>query len=201
LPHEKDVIARLYDHAGGWQVEEQETLLQNSLRLCWIEHIESKFPILRSVSSMKMEEQRQQLQNLVEEKQKLSQDILLVKARERVYDNLEYNRLNNRVTYRDLHHQVTKKKKIWPLRKVITDFQEEVFRIMPCWMASPESVSAIFPMQEMFDVVIFDEASQCFSERGIPSMYRGKQLVIAGDDMQLKPSELYQVRWEEDGEH
>ena len=112
----------------------------------------------------------------------ISQEILLVKARERAYENLEYNRLNNRVTYRDLLHQVTKKKKIWPVRKVIAEFKDEVFQLMPCWMASPESVSAIFPMEQVFDVVIFDEASQCFTERGIPAMYRGKQIVIAGDD-------------------
>ena len=60
-------------------------------------------------------------------------------------------------------------------------------------MASPESVSAIFPMDNIFDLVIFDEASQCFSERGIPAMYRGKQVVIAGDDKQLRPSDIYKV--------
>jgi superfamily I DNA and/or RNA helicase len=145
-----------------------------------------------------MDKQREELMMLVEEKQKLSHDILLLRARERVYENLEYNRLNNRVTYRDLYHQVTKKKKIWPLRKVMTDFQHELFNVMPCWMVSPEAASAIFPMTQMFDLVIFDEASQCFAERGIPAMYRGKQLVVAGDDMQLRPNELYQTRWEED---
>jgi hypothetical protein len=67
-------------------------------------------------------------------------------------------------------------------------------------MASPEAVSAIFPMQQLFDLVIFDEASQCFSERGIPSMYRANQVLIAGDSKQLKPFELYQVRWEDDKE-
>jgi hypothetical protein len=200
VSHEKSVLDKLYD-AAGWDIEKQEALIQNSVRLCWIEHIEAKYPNLRSVSSLKMEEQQKELVQLVEEKQKLSHDILLSRAREKVYDNLEFNRLNNRVTYRDLYHQVTKKKKIWPLRRVVTDFQDELFRLMPCWMASPESVSAIFPMAEVFDLVIFDEASQCFAERGIPAMYRGKQMVIAGDDMQLKPSELYQVRWEEEGEH
>jgi hypothetical protein len=65
-------------------------------------------------------------------------------------------------------------------------------------MASPESVSAIFPMEEVFDLVIFDEASQCFVEKGIPAMYRGKQVVVAGDDKQLSPNDLYKVRWEED---
>ena len=199
LPQERAVLDKLYE-AAGWNAEKQEALLQNSLRLCWIEHIEAKYPYLRSVSSLKMEEQQRELISLVEEKQKLSHDILLSRAREKVYENLEYNRLNNRVTYRDLHHQVTKKKKVWPLRRVLTDFQDELFRLIPCWMASPESVSAIFPMTEVFDLVIFDEASQCFAERGIPAMYRGKQMVVAGDDMQLKPSELYQIRWDEDGE-
>jgi hypothetical protein len=197
---EKDTINKLYDKVGAWNGDALEKLFQNSVRLAWIEHIEAKNPDLRSVSSRKMEKQREELVALVEEKQKLSHDILLLRARERVYDNIEYNRLNNRVTYRDLYHQVTKKKKIWPLRKVITDFQQEIFNVIPCWMTSPEATSAIFPMAEIFDLVIFDEASQCFSERGIPAMYRGKQLVVAGDDMQLKPFELYHTRWEEGGD-
>lgn len=200
-PHEKDIIHKLHDKVGDWDAGKMEDLFQNSLRLAWIEHIEAKNPDLRAVSSQRMEKQREELIALVEEKQKLSHDILLLRARERVYENIEYNRLNNRVTYRDLHHQVSKKKKIWPLRKVITDFQHEVFNVMPCWMVSPEAASAIFPMADLFDLVIFDEASQCFSERGIPAMYRGKQLVVAGDDMQLKPNELYQIRWEDDGDH
>lgn len=199
--HEKDTINKLHDKVGRWDAAALEPLLQNSLRLAWIEHIEAKNPDLRSVSSKRMEQQREELIALVEEKQKLSHDILLLRARERVYENLEYNRLNNRVTYRDLYHQVTKKKKIWPLRKLITDFQHEIFNVMPCWMVSPEATSAIFPMTEVFDLVIFDEASQCFSERGIPAMYRGRQIVVAGDDMQLKPNELYQSRWEEGGDH
>ena len=74
----------------------------------------------------------------------------------------------------------------------------EVFNLLPCWMASPESVSAIFPMEQMFDLVIFDEASQCFAERGIAAMYRGKQVVVTGDDKQLAPFDLYKVRWDED---
>ena len=154
--------------------------------------------MLRAVSTMKMEAMETEIQQLVVEKQKLSEEILLVRARELVYEGIEYNRLNNRITYRDLYHQVSKKKKVWPMRKVITEFQEELFKLIPCWMASPESVSAIFPMMELFDVVIFDEASQCFAERGIPSMYRGKQIIVAGDNKQLRPNEMYQVRWEDD---
>ena len=198
---ERDVVIRLRDSVGGWRVPDMEERFLASLRLAWIDHIETKYPILRSVSSMKMDELQQQLQASVEEKRTLSKEILLLRARERVCENIEYNRVNNQVTYRDLRHQVTKKKKIWPIRKLFAAYHYELFQLMPCWMASPESVSAIFPMTELFDIVIFDEASQCFAERGLPAIFRGKQVVIAGDDKQLKPSELYQVRWEDEEEN
>lgn len=180
--------------------EEIVNLFKNSLALAWIDHIETKYPVLKSVSSFKLDHLVQDLQQAILDKMDISREILLLKSRERTYEDLEYNRLNNLVTYKDLYHQVTKKKKIWPIRKVISSFHEEVFSLLPCWMASPESASAIFPMEEMFDLVIFDEASQCFAERGIPAMYRGKQVVIAGDDKQLQPNDLYRVRWEEEEE-
>lgn len=173
-------------------------LFNNSLALAWIDHIETKYPILRAVSSHHLETLEKTLKDAVEDKKQVSSDILLLKSRERTYEDLEYNRLNNLVTYRDLYHQVTKKRRIWPIRRVVTNYSEELFKLLPCWMASPESASAIFPMQEMFDLVIFDEASQCFAEKAIPALYRGKQVVIAGDSKQLKPFDMYRVRWEEE---
>ncbi|MBU1823135.1 MAG: DUF4011 domain-containing protein [Bacteroidetes bacterium] len=176
-------------------------LFDNSLRLAWIEHIESKYPILRSVSSLKMREWEEQLQAGIERKQSLSRDITLMKLREFTYQNLENNRLGNRTTYRELSHQVTKKRKIWPIRKLLEELSEEVFRLIPCWMASPEAASTLFPMQAgLFDLVIFDEASQCYAEYGLPAAYRGKQIVVTGDSKQLPPSDLYRVRFEENSE-
>ena len=196
---EQRVVDKLWEECeddSSWPAVHE--LFQNSLRLAWVNHIETKYPILRSVSSQKFDRLIQELQESVQDKLAVSREIVLLKCREQTYANLEFNRLNNRVTYRDLHHQVTKKKKIWPIRKVIGNFAEELFTLLPCWMASPESVSAIFPMEEMFDLVIFDEASQCFAERGIPAMYRGQQVVVVGDDKQLSPNDLYKVRWDED---
>lgn len=174
-----------------------QSVLQNTLRLAWIEHIEAKYPILRGVSSLKISQLEDELQGCIRQKQSLSQQILLIKLREQTYQNLEINRLRNVVTYRDLKHQVTKKRHIWPIRKLMGQFSDEVFQLVPCWMASPEAVSAIFPMEKLFDVVIFDEASQCFAEQGIPAVYRGKQVVIAGDSKQLQPADLYRIRYEE----
>lgn len=198
--YERVVVDKLIDLRDYAYEDEIVQAFRNSLGLAWIDHIETKFPILRSINSLKFDRMLYDLQEAVKEKLKISVDIALLKVRERTYENVEFNRLNNMITYRDLTHQITKKRQIWPLRKVIQQFESEIFDLIPCWMASPEAVSAIFPMQQIFDLVIFDEASQCFSEQGIPAMYRGNQVVITGDKMQLSPFDLYKVRWEEERE-
>jgi energy-coupling factor transporter ATP-binding protein EcfA2 len=173
-------------------------LFENSIRLAWIEHIETKYPHLRSVTSLKMNQWEDQLQKSVSAKQKLSSDIAGIKLRESTYQDIEKNRLGNRITYRELGHQVTKKRKIWPIRKLLENYTDEVFAMVPCWMASPEAVSAIFPMQEgLFDLVVFDEASQCYAEYGLPAAFRGSQVVVTGDSKQLAPNDLYKIRYED----
>jgi superfamily I DNA and/or RNA helicase len=202
LAHERSIIDRLIGEEKLDSTDETVRLVENSLRMAWIHHIETKFPILRIVSTAQLEEFEKELQQAVVDKKEVSQSILLMKLRERTYYDVEYNRQNNLVTYRDVNHQVSKKRKIWPLRKLVSTFHNELFNLLPCWLASPETVSAVFPMEEtpLFDLVIFDEASQCFAEKGIPAMYRGQQVVVVGDEQQLQPNDLYQIRWEEDTE-
>jgi AAA domain-containing protein/uncharacterized protein DUF4011 len=195
--YELNVANSVLEGLNGYNGDEYEKLFINSLKLQWIDHIETKYPVLRAVSSRKFKQMEADLQNNIREKLRISNEILLVRARERIYENIEYNRLNNMVTYREVKHQVTKQRRIWPLRKLIANHNEDIFDLIPCWMASPEAVSAIFPMERLFDIVIFDEASQCFTERGIPAMFRGNQLVVAGDNKQLRPNDLYKTRWDD----
>lgn len=195
---EKEIMHKLWNTSNQKTAEEISALFLHAIRSSWIGQIETKYPVLRSVNSLKMQQMEEELQEAIEEKLRLSKEIVLMRTRERTFKYLDYNRLNNVVTYRDLKHQVTKKKKIWPVRKLISTFKEELFDLVPCWMASPEAVSAIFPMETIFDLVIFDEASQCFAERGVPGLYRGRQVVIAGDEKQLSPNDLYLARWEDE---
>lgn len=199
-PDEANILHKLFEETKEWNQGQFQTTFLNSLFLTWIDHLETKHPVLRHVSSGKLSLLEAELREQIAEKNEISNEIILLRARERIVEELEFNRLNNRVTYRDLHHQVTKKRKIWPIRKLISTTEGEIFRLLPCWLASPESVSAMFPLKEMFDLVIFDEASQCFAERGIPAIYRGRQVMVAGDDKQLRPSDLYQVRWQDEAE-
>ena len=200
LPYEKQLFDKLEEKTAGFDFDRWEHTFKNSLALHWIDHIETKYPVLRSVSSLRFEALSQELREAVGRKNILSNEILLLKAREKTYAGVEYNRLNNPITYRELHHQVTKKKRIWPVRRLLAHMSAEAFNLVPCWLTTPESASAIFKLEEIFDLVIFDEASQCFVENGLPAMYRGRQVVVAGDDKQLKPNDLYRIRWEQEEE-
>ncbi|NME72529.1 AAA domain-containing protein [Flammeovirga aprica] len=203
-PHEWAAFRMIDTHLEGVHnhpIEEVIVYLENSLNISWLYHIEMKHPILRVVSNGAIEQLEKNLQEAILEKRSISTDMTLVRLKERTYDKVEYNRLNNRVTYRDLYHQVNKKRSIWPLRKTFHQFQDEILDLLPCWLTSPEAASAIFPLIPFFDLVIFDEASQCFAEKGIPAMYRGSQVAILGDSQQLPPFDLYKPRWEEDEEY
>ena len=79
----------------------------------------------------------------------------------------------------------------WSVSKFIHTFQLELLSNVKVWMLTPEVVSEIIPLNfAMFDLVVFDEASQMFVEKAIPTIYRAKKVVIAGDTKQLRPSSL-----------
>jgi very-short-patch-repair endonuclease len=60
-------------------------------------------------------------------------------------------------------------------------------------MMSPISVSQfLIPGGLHFDLVVFDEASQIYTEDAIGSIYRGDQFVVAGDPKQLPPTPFFQ---------
>lgn len=69
---------------------------------------------------------------------------------------------------------------------------DPLFDLCPVWMASPETVAQVFPRRPLFDVVIFDEASQCRLEEALPVLTRAGRVVIAGDPKQLPPTRFFE---------
>ncbi|WP_162146837.1 AAA domain-containing protein [Acholeplasma granularum] len=87
------------------------------------------------------------------------------------------------------------------IKSFIETFNVEMSKHIRLWMMTPEVVSTILPLESgMFDLVIFDEASQMYVEKGIPSIYRAKKVVIAGDPKQLRPSSLGSGRLDDSNE-
>ena len=78
-----------------------------------------------------------------------------------------------------------------PLRRLLDQTGDVLFALKPCWAMSPLMVSQVLPLARMFDLVIFDEASQIVPADAIGSMIRAHQVVVAGDDRQLPPTNFF----------
>lgn len=91
-----------------------------------------------------------------------------------------------------LKHESAKIKRHMPIRVLLKKIPNLLSRLKPCLMMSPISVSQYLDPKVQFDLVIFDEASQICPEDSIGSIYRGKQLIVVGDDKQLPPTPFFQ---------
>ncbi len=78
-----------------------------------------------------------------------------------------------------------------PLRRLLDQTGDVLFALKPCWAMSPLMVSQVLPLTRLFDLVIFDEASQIVPADAIGSMIRAHQIVVAGDDRQLPPTNFF----------
>lgn len=153
----------------------------------WIEAIEAKHPILRRGFD-DYSAYAEELKALVSEKSRLIASQIVDSAKAPLT-----------IRRTDLDYELGKKRRIKPVRQLIAEFRHAIFHLVPCWLASPETVSNIFPLEKgMFDMIIVDEASQLAAERTMPFLYRGKRKVIAGDENQLKPNDLFQMQDDED---
>lgn len=66
------------------------------------------------------------------------------------------------------------------------DLARGVLRHRPLWLASILGAPNRIPLDDgLFDLVIFDEASQCDIATAIPLLARAKRAVVVGDDQQL----------------
>ena len=78
------------------------------------------------------------------------------------------------------------------LRKVITDSWDILQMAFPCMLMSPLSVAQYIEMKPgLFDIIIFDEASQMETADSIGVIARGKTIVVVGDPKQLPPTRFF----------
>lgn len=73
-------------------------------------------------------------------------------------------------------------------KKVLLDqvSAETLVSAFPFWASTANHLSQFLPLKPgLFDLVIFDEASQCDLASALPALYRGNKVVVVGDPKQL----------------
>lgn len=91
-----------------------------------------------------------------------------------------------------LHRERAKRARHLAVRKLLTSIPNIAQRLKPCFLMSPLSVAQYLDvMQDNFDIVVFDEASQIPIWDAIGAIARGKQVIIVGDPKQLPPTNFF----------
>jgi very-short-patch-repair endonuclease len=91
-----------------------------------------------------------------------------------------------------LRREIAKKMRHIPVRQLLNRIPNLLPRLKPCVLMSPLSVAQYLePSHALFDVVIFDEASQIPVWDAIGAIARGQQLIVVGDPKQLPPTNFF----------
>lgn len=74
-----------------------------------------------------------------------------------------------------------------------------LMNVRPVWLMTPDIASQILPLKAgLFDVVIYDEASQMPIEYALPTLYRAKNVIVSGDEKQMPPTSFFSTQMQQD---
>ncbi|MGI6852284.1 DUF3320 domain-containing protein [Mesorhizobium sp. 1B3] len=91
-----------------------------------------------------------------------------------------------------LRHQMELQRPSQSIRDMIGKMPQAFPKLAPCMLMSPLSIAQYLPPnQALFDVVIFDEASQITTWDAVGAIARARQTIIVGDPKQLPPTNFF----------
>ena len=123
--------------------------------------------------------------DLINDKKKLTYDMVTCELHKNYVNLIEESK-----RFSDIKRAVESKRKS-SISRFINRFRFELFKGIRIWLMTPETVSELLPLTEnLFDILIFDEASQIYIEKSLPVIYRADKVIISGDTKQLNPSSL-----------
>lgn len=193
------ILAMEHLAMAGATVEEAWKSLRSVALQSELERQIKMQPILTSVDGERVEAAFQTILHLSRRKASLVRDHIHrlwlnhQKSRLLASTGTQLNRLGSALRQR----LYVRGKKALKLRQMLATGAEiengdPIYDLCPVWMASPATVAQIFPRIALFDVIIFDEASQCRLEEALPVLMRGLRVVVAGDPKQLPPTRFFE---------
>ena len=134
--------------------------------------------------------------DIINEFRDLDERILAIN-RDYIISKNSYKRQDNLVEgsqFKLLDKEYNKQRRQLPIRSLLEKTFELALDVKPVFLMSPLSVSTYLASElNMFDCVIFDEASQIFACDAFGSIYRAKQCIVIGDTKQMPPTSFFQA--------
>ena len=94
----------------------------------------------------------------------------------------------------ELKRQLARQRGGMTVRALFENYGDLIIQIAPCVLMGPESVARFLPAKaKLFDIVVFDEASQIRVADAVGAMGRGTSVVVVGDSKQMPPTSFAEV--------
>ncbi|HJC29939.1 MAG TPA: DUF4011 domain-containing protein [Candidatus Dietzia intestinipullorum] len=91
----------------------------------------------------------------------------------------------------ELSRQLNAKRGGLSFRRLMERYGDTITSATPCLFVSPTSLATFVPADSpLFDLVIFDEASQVTVDQAVGALGRARSAVIVGDSQQMPPSKF-----------
>ncbi len=181
--------------AGQVETDQLLDVFHRSFYTWWTDRIAQSEPLLRAFNGIAHNRQ-------VEAFRELDNQIVDL-ARQKVFAHLASRVPQGAPSVggemAQLRREIKKKTRHLATRKLFQAIPHVLPRLKPCVLMSPLSVAQYLdPDLEMFDVVVFDEASQIPPWDAIGAIARGTQVIVVGDSKQLPPTSFFQSGDRED---
>ena len=187
-------IIKLYDH-NSLSYEKINNVFKALYYNFLLKHAYNVYPELSEFSGDKLRVLREEYKDLDNKtfqlkKANLYNSLLSIKAKRGKTTGATKN-----LTEKGLLDVITKQTRPRiSLRQLIKRSSEALADLKPCFIMSPMTLAELVrPQEDLFDILIIDEASQMRMEDAIGAMARSKQCVIVGDPKQLAPTEFFDI--------
>jgi superfamily I DNA and/or RNA helicase/very-short-patch-repair endonuclease len=154
----------------------------------WYDEVRSQAPALRQFDSNYFDSQVERFKELELKHRDVSQSVVKNKWAE-AWQKEDRNSVGVRL----LSKEANKKRKIRTPREMMEDGAlKTMLALKPVWLMSPLSISQMLPLErQLFDLIVFDEASQVRVEDAMPSIFRASRMVVVGDRQQMPPTNFF----------
>ena len=151
-------------------------------------------PVLSHFSAALLEEHTESLRKTMDEFARLTRE----KIRSKLISRIPTPSTEGALSLELLNFQRLTKTNLrgMGLRKMFEEIPELMKVIAPCMLMSPITVAQYLQAENgLFDLVIFDEASQMPTAEAIGSLARAKSAIVVGDPKQLPPTTFFNANY------
>ena len=183
---------------GGLAAEDLPDIFERSYTEWWYREAVSAVPVLAEFFSPEHERKIENFREKADQLTALAQRLVRARLAAKV------PRSNVTLPNSELgivKREVGKKRRHMAVRQLFQNIPNLLPRLKPCLLMSPMSVAQYLDAgHKVFDLVVFDEASQIPVWDAVGAIARAKQAVIVGDPKQLPPTSFFGKTEDDDNE-